>query len=563
MNPNEIITEFIADARFRALLKSKTKDAPWEESRARIEALYNAMLPLDKTETRKTESKEERIRTIAEKIYFNFFKESDSDFEQLFSQLIVAEESDYCCQLINKYWDTLPEHLRDLISSGNLGIAMVEDADPYAALYTLGNNNYAIIINRGLQLILYSFFRIFSTRVKTTDGSGGFSISFEETISIMADYFYIFEKTRTISPRQNVELTKEQVSFASMLCVIAELFYIFHESSHIILEGFVEKESENQGNMEDCAKSEEYLADYFSMLSCFGVDSGLSTDLVYTGCECALLVFSMMDKLRLWKPYSSHPTFSERVNSLRTLLRDDVNDENNYNAIISTGRIIERMFNRIVDEIDSRPKEYVEFLNGKRKHIDEKIDDLLVKYWLGEVTKADNLPSPYWDSPGNIQKDQNPIVLIPDYSGFNSGMLTLLMNSGYHEYIHDQLSEHYDYNQSLLMSILNSDKKHPLDSLRTYFAYLKMIDNENVIDDFLKYFFEDKEYLKSDSGNPNGKRFTDYYEWRKTMINEEHPIREFIDYMDYMEPLNKIKLIIGFVNSLKEPLASVFRDLLK
>jgi len=242
----------------------------------------------------------------------------------------------------------------------------------------------------------------------------------------MADDFYVFGKTLSIAPRQGVDISKDQIVFAATLCDIAIMFYLFHEFAHIFIDEDIEEELDK--------KDHEYLADYFAMVSSLTtLSEGHPLTVVYAGCESALLVFSMVDELRLFPPYSTHPPFSDRIKSLRQFLKEDIEDEGSYNAIISIGHATETIFNNIVNNVDKRSEKYSDFISSKKKEIDTEIDYLLDLHWNWESTRL--------TKEMKVINDKNYIC--PNYATFTNEMMVLLRYGGHYELIHEKLLSVY------------------------------------------------------------------------------------------------------------------------
>jgi hypothetical protein len=440
-------SEFIAVAKIDTLSKLKAKNIKVDNYISSIESIYDAIMDsIGKTEPKGTLSIEDNLRKAVEMINDKYFKKDHSDWMSISAEL---NENDYCHMLLKLHWENIPEPIKNLIDSGNVDVGLIENEWPLVQCHDLRNENYAILFSRGLQRILYSILRTF-TNCLVPKGENA-TISFEEIVSIMEDDFYVFEKTYSISPRKQVEISKDQVVFASNLCVIAEMFYLFHEFSHILIGEVVEGEDEFKADPKD----EEYLADYFAMVSCFAIKNELPSDIVYAGCECALLVFSMLDKLKLCPTSSTHPLFSERITSLRQLLKKDFDDKSRYNAIISIGQITETIFNNIVNNVDSQSPSYIEFILDKKKNIEANIDDLLASHWNWKVSSDE-------------------AYITPNYSDFTDGMLNLL-DSGYYRLVYNKLFSAYGANLSKIKKQSEYTKESTGEGVNNYFESLNNV----------------------------------------------------------------------------------------
>ena len=352
-------------------------------------------------------------------------------------------KEDYCYYLVKSYWDVLPEDIKNRIESGKIDFGLIEDQRPYIQCHHLGNKDFAILFSRGLQRILYSIIRTFSTRITNIDGSKNeLGISFEETVSIMEDDFYVFERTFTLYPRHGVELSKNQITFAYKACVIAEMFFLCHEFMHVLF-----SEVDFDGELTD--RNEEYLADYFALYKCFSMNESSNQEFVYMSCEYALLVFSILDKLGLLPQNTTHPTFSERISALRTHLKQDIKDEDTFRAIINLGDVTEKVFNNITGNIISETEAYKMFLLEKQKHITQKIHELLNKYWNWRNT-------------------------VPDYSNFNIQM-TDLLNLGYYKIINNILIDLFEQNRSYCKGVSEKNSNSLPDDYVEKFNKMKLI----------------------------------------------------------------------------------------
>jgi hypothetical protein len=405
-------SEYIANKKADAISKSKNKNLKTENFVSLIESTYNDLLAsLGKDEPNETTVyTDDNLRKSLETINETYFKDDNLHLETVYLKL---KGTDYCRMLLEHYWNTLPEQIKKLIESGNVDVVMVEDEIPDVHVKHCEDNTHAIVLTSGLKQILYSILRTYATCLVTEEQNT--RISFEETSSIIADDFYIFKKTYTIAPRKNVEVSNNQVVFATRLCMMAEMFYIFHEFAHIFINDTLEGDAELKTTPYD----QELLADYFASNLCFTINKKWPPEFVYAGCECALLVFSMLEKLKLLRQSTTHPPFLERINSLRQLLKKDITNEGRYSKLISIGQITETIFNNITNNLNSQSSSYVDFITCKKELINTAIDKLLTTHWNGHSSS-------------------DVTYVCPNYAQFNEKMVELL-NSGYYELIHDKL----------------------------------------------------------------------------------------------------------------------------
>lgn len=336
-----------------------------------------------------------KVEQIIAKYYSGDFLDS------IKQQVIESLHKDLCHQLLEQFRDQIPEFFLELLDSERVGCGLVEDERPYCQCINYENDNYAILMSRGLTQILYSLIRAFSTNICFSNET---TTSIEEVSSIMADDFFIFKHTFSIAPRQKVEISKKQIMFASTVCSYCELFYLFHELSHIIIDSI------NKNDKIDLDKQEEeHLADYLAMKSMLLMgDSGSKADILFLACDFSLLVFDILEKLNLIPNSEGYPSCKQRINYLRQELKKET-DTSTYQYITNFADIAESVFDKVYLFVSSSS-------NYESKYLDTikmNIESILNKYWRSTITISDSN------------------YLVPDYSGSEIEFQQLLQNGHY------------------------------------------------------------------------------------------------------------------------------------
>lgn len=236
----------------------------------------------------------------------DLFKEELKDGKDVEKLKEEIKNTDYAVYLFEQNRNRFPSYVNQMYDSGSFAIGEIDNPIPNAHFYNLGDLNYAITFNAGLKNFIYRVIRAYSTRfVFTEDENKKSSISFEETCQKIADIFWWFGISQGQAYGPNYPITKDQIKMANILTMEAELFFVAHEVGHLNYDmmsnsPMADKYKENYGHL-----SEEFEADRFALLTCLGAfdESGNHkaerNDVIYAGCELALLIFSGLEKIDL------------------------------------------------------------------------------------------------------------------------------------------------------------------------------------------------------------------------------------------------------------------------
>lgn len=346
----------------------------------------------------------EDLISIAKKIFKEY--EIAVEAKGLVEKFVKFEEKDFCHQLIEQYRPLIPSPYLQFIDSPDVvDYGLVHDDRPYCSITNLGEGQYAIIMSQGLQRVLYSALRSFCSFINIGEDDKS-SISLDELGSILADDFFIFGNTFMIFPRQNVQISSNQIILANRIMIYSELFFLLHEFSHILITNSLENEIIS-------TREDEYLADYYAMISCLNMsDSVAEKELIFLACVFGLLVFATLERLQVYPTDSAYPSFKERIVNIKTVLNQICGSESLYNSIANSANIAESIFEQI---------------NNIQGSEQEKI----------YREKTNTYIESYLSSNCNFTSDMSYVV--PDYEMFKSEMWQLLMDGHYETIYHSLL----------------------------------------------------------------------------------------------------------------------------
>jgi len=386
-------------------------------------------------------NKDELLYIIAERVSLIFSKESSLDeYEALIAKYKRFEEEDFCHQLLTQYRSLIPEQYVKMLDNPNLvDYGLVEDDKPYCIINEVEEHSYAILMSQGLQRILYASLRSFCAYIHITNSEIDSAISINELRSILLDNFFVFKYTYSILPREDVEVTPEQIILANRICVYSELFFLLHEFSHILIA--IESDNDNL-----LPKEEEFLADSLALTACMNMGSSIEEcEIVFLGCTFGLLMFKILEEMSLYQIDQEHPSFNERISNLKTELHSACNDIEVYNRIANFSSIAETVFDRIDFKCNS------EYENKFKLNIDSEIETLLCL---------------------NCFSNTNNYLSVPNYEDFCNDMWMLFLK-GHYESIYDILLKYAKESVAIMNQEEYSDSMTEYDKIQYVTAFNK------------------------------------------------------------------------------------------
>ena len=398
-----------------------------------IRALFSAKTESETEEFRQAfgitekdfELRNEDLLEIATKVFSD--SKTSAELGVLIAKFTKFEEKDFCHQLIEQYRSSIPMPYLELIDNPNIvDYGIVADDRPYCSITHVEHNTYAILMSQGLQRVLYSALRTFSAHILIETDEKRNAISFKELNSILSDDFFVFKHTFMIYPRQDVQISAEQIILANHICIYSQLFYLLHEFSHILITNAMEG---NTVSIEE----DELSVDYFAMISC--LDMGNTVDekeLIFLACIFALLVFATLEKLSIYQVESDYPSFQKRIDNLKLELRKMCDSESTYERVVNSANIAESVFSQMNRMQDS------EYEKLASERVNAQIESYLTASW-------------------NFTIDENYIV--PDYQVFSNNMQHLL-SGGHYEAIYESLLTLAKHALSSIDKILENNKNN-------------------------------------------------------------------------------------------------------
>lgn len=265
--------------------------------------------------------------------------------------------------LIERLRGRLPEYVRYLLDSNRIGLGVISAPEPRIYVEDCEDRTWAIILHEDLPALLY---RITRAAVSTLGFRLGEEVSEsevdeEELVQIFANIIWWYRETGLIFGPQYT-IGPQQIQIANAICVESETFLLAHEIAHVILypaRGEILPEELMDRLIFGLLKfgpegvddwGEELLADAYAVELVMGLavdqveDFGAVNQLRYAGVEWMLIVTKALEALGF--PVStSHPSASERLQSVRSHLEGFVGDAEIFEAI----RLFPARFEGILD----------------------------------------------------------------------------------------------------------------------------------------------------------------------------------------------------------------------
>jgi len=386
-------------------------------------------------------NKDDLLHIAAERVSLIFSKKSSVDeYEALITKYKIFEEEDFCHQLISHYRSLIPEQYTKMFDNPNfVDYGLVEDDHPYCIINEVEKHLYAILMSQGLQRILYASIRSFCAFIHITNSEIDNAISINELRSILLDNFFVFKYTYAILPREDVEVTPEQIILANRICIYSQLFFLLHEFSHILVAN-----EPNDDNL--LPREEEFLADSLALVACISMGSSVEEcELIFLGCTFGLLIFKILEEMSLYQIDQEHPSFCERISNLKTELHSACKDIEVYNRIVNFSSIAETVFDKIDFSCNSK------YENEFKLSIDSEIEALLCL---------------------NCFSDTNNYRSVPNYEGFCNDMWMLFLK-GHYELIYDILLKYAKESVAIMSRKEYSDSMMERDKIQYIKAFNK------------------------------------------------------------------------------------------
>ncbi|WP_157973680.1 hypothetical protein [Tropicimonas sp. IMCC34043] len=265
--------------------------------------------------------------------------------------------------LVERLRNRLPEYVRYLLDSNRIEFGVVSAPEPRIYVEDCEDRTWAIVLHEDLPALLYRITRsalsTFGFRLGEEVSESG--VDEEELVQILANIIWWYRETGLVFGPQYT-IGPQQIQIANAICVEAETFLLAHEIAHIILypargevlpEELIDRMilgllTLGPEGVDDW--DEELLADAYAVELVMGLavnqveDVGAVNQLRYAGVEWMLIVTKALEALGF--PVStSHPSASERLQSVRSHLKGFVEDVEIFEAI----RLFPTRFEGILD----------------------------------------------------------------------------------------------------------------------------------------------------------------------------------------------------------------------
>lgn len=303
----------------------------------------------------------------------------------------IGDTPDLAERLISHLGNRLPEIIKYKIAQGTINVAEIRENNPQAFVEEVSENDYAIVIHSGLSEFVYRVTRAVSTRFITCSFEA--ENSFDDTVRVVSEIFWWFQETgQSFGPKYNIH--EDQKKFASIITTEVESFFLAHELGHIIFPKEDKLSLEKFGELllfgdykgcipkEEHPHSSEFISDAIAASILLGIytnsiDSNLFVNqLRYAGIEFGLMIFSGLEELE-FPTSGSHPSFRERINNIREIVRKWINDDEQWQNLTQLAISFELLFEQIIHTISNPSKNQIEYYEESAIQVLEKLEDCL------------------------------------------------------------------------------------------------------------------------------------------------------------------------------------------
>nr|MBI1231506.1 hypothetical protein [Cytophagales bacterium] len=383
----------------------------------------------------------------------------------------IGDEPDLAGRLIAHLGNRLPEFIKHKINNGTINVAEIQKSDPQAFVKEVSENDYAVVIHSGLSEFVYRVVRAISTRVVDHNLGVETGETFDDTVRIVAEIFWWFQETgQSFGPEYNIH--EYQKKIASIITTEVESFFLAHELGHIIFpkedklsfEKVIERLT--FGDYKGFIRSDDHphFGEFVSDATAASVLLGIYTDCIdsnpvlnnlrYVGIEFGLMIFSGLEALE-FPTSDSHPTFKERINSVREIVRKWTNDDEQWQNLIQLASYFELLFERIIETIANPSTSQIEYYEDSAAKVLEKIEDSLDRHSISleEKPKQQDFVNVKLDSGETVKMpmpnfDFNDDSITPKYSQFYMEVSDIL-SVGYSHVFFEKLAKEFRKNIKL------------------------------------------------------------------------------------------------------------------
>jgi len=287
---------------------------------------------------------------------------------------------DWAKHLVRHLRPRFPPELTELLDNGFIAVGDCTDTTPDTQVKDFGTEGYAIVFNIGLVQFLYRIARVLSTRFMPLDAKESPAQGIEDTARFISEIFWWYQQTgHAFGP--DYEITEHQIHAASQLCTEAEAFLLAHEIGHIISDLSESANPMVAQIQHNCSEKhyEEYSADAYGLFIAMEFSKEWTTldvkDYIrYAGIEFSLQIFRVLEQVG-FDISTSHPPAENRLNFIRSLMKERFATSEAWEYISSFSSSIEKLFSRIV-EIITNPDIYAEKYEKQAMSVLLEVDTL-------------------------------------------------------------------------------------------------------------------------------------------------------------------------------------------
>lgn len=276
----------------------------------------------------------------------------------------------------------LNSNILELFNIGKVAIGEVDIPEPNARLEII-ETGYAIIFNSGMRDYIYRVVRSLCTSIVPENEKP--EVSFMDMCQVIAEVFWWTQKTYGFAFGPDYKLSKYQMEIANILSKEAESFFICHEIGHILID--IGRKMGIEEYLQLSSYDEEFEADKIALLTLLfapeAKQSNLSADVVYAGIELAIQVFRGLELVGVVFE-TTHPTAEQRLSSLRSCIRELLDDDT-YAELTTLSSSINEVFENVVKLLNKPSLENEKYYENKARQVIEDLEELLDECTTGIV----------------------------------------------------------------------------------------------------------------------------------------------------------------------------------